>query len=55
METLIERFANERSKGPVQYGEFCTGSVSNGWAGDADFYRQQFVNEAVDVARALLG
>lgn len=49
---LEERFQNERSKGPVQYADFCT----RGQPEDEDIksIRARYANEAVDVARLLL-
>jgi hypothetical protein len=54
LHTLQERFANATSKGPVQYADFCAGSLMSDSAADTDFLRRQYANEAVDAAQALL-
>jgi hypothetical protein len=53
MRTLQKEFSGTGSKGPVQYADFCLGSAK-GQASDATFLRQQRMNEAFDVAYALL-
>ena len=52
--TLEERFGDVRSKGPVQYADFCAGSLMSDSATDTEFLQTQYANEAVDAARALL-
>lgn len=54
LHTLKDRFADATSKGPVQYADFCAGSLMSNSAADTDFLRRQYANEAVDAARALL-
>lgn len=54
MHTLTNRFAEETSKGPLQYADFCAGSLMADSAADGEFLRQQYANEAVDAAQALL-
>lgn len=49
---LEERFANERSKGPKQYADFCLGGVDS--SADTDFLERQRVNEALDVSQLLM-
>jgi hypothetical protein len=53
LHTLKDRFASETSKGPVQYVDFCAGKLSASKS-DETYMRQQYANEAVDVAIALL-
>jgi hypothetical protein len=52
--TLEDRFAAETSKGPVQYADFCSGKLMSDTASDVEYLQQQYANEAVDAARALL-
>lgn len=52
--TLQDRFGAATSKGPVQYADFCVGTFIADSAADTEFLRQQYANEAVDAARALL-
>ncbi len=52
--TLQERFGETTSKGPVQYSDFCTGSLMSDSSADAEFVRAQYANETIDVARALI-
>ncbi len=54
MRTLQKEFSGTGSKGPMQYADFCLGSAMDR-ATDAAFLRQQRMNEAFDVAHALLG
>ncbi len=54
MHTLEDRFGDVTSKGPVQYADFCAGSLMTNSAADTEFLRQQYANEAVDAASALL-
>ena len=53
--TLKERFGGASSKGPVQYADFCAGSLMTDSAADTEYLQHQYSNEAVDAARALLG
>jgi len=52
--TLEERFGEATSKGPVQYADFCAGSLMSDSAADTEFLQQQYANEAVDAAQAVL-
>lgn len=54
LQVLEERFTGEKSKGPVQYADFCLGGLDDE-SSDLDFKRAQMINEALDVARVLLG
>ena len=54
VETLRERFKDANAKGPVQYADFCTGGLSPETSGDAAYIREQYANEAVDAAFALI-
>lgn len=54
MHTLTERFADTKSKGPMQYVDFCSGSLIADSAFDMGFLREQYANEAFDAARILL-
>ncbi len=49
---LDERFKNEKSKGPVQYADFCTRGQPD--SADLKMIKARYANEAVDVARLLL-
>jgi hypothetical protein len=51
---LETRFSDPSAKGPVQYADFCTGGLLAESAADTTFLMQQYANEAVDAARALL-
>ena len=51
--TLNHRFADATSKGPVQYADFCAGSLMADSAADTEFLLAQYANEAVDAAQAL--
>lgn len=55
LHTLKERFSDAAAKGPVQYADFCAGGLVDESTADAKFLRQQYANEAVDAAYALLG
>ena len=52
--TLKNRFGDATSKGPIQYADFCAGSLLSISSSDTVFLQQQYANEAVDAARALL-
>ncbi len=54
LHTLKTRFLDTSSKGPIQYADFCMGGVTAGSAADTTFLMQQYANEAVDAAHALL-
>jgi len=54
MHTLKERFAAAASKGPVQYADFCGGSLVSDSAADTGFLRDQYANEAFDAAQVLI-
>jgi len=54
MHTLQERFGETTSKGPVQYADFCSGSLISDSSTDTEFIQAQYANEAVDAAFALL-
>ena len=49
IEVLQERFLNERSKGPVQYADFCLGGL-DATNSDMEFRRKQLINEALNVS-----
>ena len=51
LHTLKDRFGEATSKGPVQYADFCAGSLMSDSAADTDFLRRQYANEAVDAAQ----
>ncbi len=52
--TLKDRFEGARAKGPVQYADFCSGSLMANSATDTAFLQQQYANEAVDAAQVLI-
>ncbi len=54
MQTLKDRFEEATFKGPVQYADFCAGSLMAASAADTEFLQAQYANEAVDAACALL-
>lgn len=54
LHTLKQRFGEATSKGPVQYADFCEGSLMADSMADTEFLQAQYANEAVDAARALL-
>jgi len=53
LEILGERFKDERSKGPVQYADFCIGGL-DAVNPDVEFRRKQLINEALHVADLLM-
>ena len=52
IEILKERFQDEKSKGPLQYADFCLGGldVTNS---DVEFRKKQLIHEALNVANSL--
>ncbi len=54
LHTLKTRFSDTSAKGPVQYADFCIGGVTAVSAADTTFLMQQYANEALDAAHALL-
>lgn len=54
LHTLKDRFGEATSKGPVQYADFCAGSLMADSAADTEYLEAQYANEAVDAAQALI-
>lgn len=50
---LIERFADERAKGPVDYARFCLGEAPTKSSDEERLRRATLANDAVTVAQAL--
>ncbi len=54
LHTLKDRFGTATSKGPVQYADFCAGSLMANSAADIEFLEAQYANEALDAAQVLI-
>ncbi len=54
LHSLKTRFSDPTAKGPIQYADFCAGGLVAESAADTKFLVQQYANEAVDAAHALL-